>query len=185
MTEKEKDNSALSFQEYFENVLIKASSAYYESNRTCFEDLELEGKAEEIDNQVKRTSLKLVKDYRKYYGNNLLKELKAIAETLFETSYLMYLLENNSKLDEEDIKEIDKLVNQDQLDLVCLDNATFMQTFMTHFDLDVIIQATDRVIANIKDSNNVELKSNSLNLKDLVKIQVSRFSKEVEDHEPE
>lgn len=138
----------ISFDKYFYTVLTPAVVRF---NTICFgdfRDFTNEQKAAAINLQMNIVNEEMVDEYRKYYASDMLEELDAVADSLFVISQLMYQLSVVSELSSDDISAVDALINQDKLELLLLDYGSFMQTFMTHYDLDVIVEATNRVIAN-------------------------------------
>lgn len=135
------------FAEWYLNELtpavVKANTIW----QGDFKEFSIEGKAKAIDKQIQHIVMEeMVDEYRKAYGVDMIEELDAIADTLYTMSFLQYQL---SIVEDQGVNdEIDKLINLDQLDLCLMYNDVFQKTFMTHFDLDLIIEATNRVVEN-------------------------------------
>lgn len=137
----------LNFAEWYLNVLtpqvVLSNSIWHGS----FKDLSFEDKAKSIDKQVSVIVMEeMVDEYRKNYGVDMLEELDAICDTLYTMSMLQYMLSVLEETGENE--EVDKLINQDQLEICVMYNDVFQRTFMNHFDLDIIIEATQRVVDN-------------------------------------
>lgn len=135
--------------DYFFNEL---TSKVVEFNKICFGDFKLlsnQEKADKINLQLDIVGEEMQGEYRKHYAKDMLEELDAIGDTLFTVSYLLYQLGVVNNLeDEKDIDEINSLINQDQLELLTMDYGNFSETYMNHFDFDIIKEATDRIIDN-------------------------------------
>ena len=135
--------------DYFFNEL---TPKVVEFNIICFGDFKLlsnQEKAAKINLQLDIVGEEMQGEYRKYYAKDMLEELDAIGDTLFTVSYLLYQLGVVNNLeDEKDIDEINSLINQDRLELIVMDYGSFSETYMNHFDFDIIKEATDRIIAN-------------------------------------
>ena len=148
-TQQDLDTNQLSISDYFFNEL---TSKVVEFNKICFGDFKLlsnQEKADKINLQLDIVGEEMQGEYRKYYAKDMLEELDAIGDTLFTVSYLLYQLGVVNNLeDEKDIDEINSLINQDRLELIVMDYGSFSETYMNHFDFDIIKEATDRIIAN-------------------------------------
>lgn len=148
-TQQDLDTNQLSISDYFLNEL---TSKVVEFNKICFGDFKLlsnQEKADKINLQLDIVGEEMQGEYRKYYAKDMLEELDAIGDTLFTVSYLLYQLGVVNNLeDEKDIDEINSLINQDRLELIVMDYGSFSETYMNHFDFDIIKEATDRIIAN-------------------------------------
>ena len=148
-TQQDLDTNQLSISDYFFNEL---TSKVVEFNKICFGDFKLlsnQEKADKINLQLDIVGEEMQGEYRKYYAKDMLEELDAIGDTLFTVSYLLYQLGVVNNLeDEKDIDEINSLINQDRLELIVMDYGSFSETYMNHFDFDIIKEATDRIIVN-------------------------------------
>ena len=139
----------MSYDEFYYTELTPAVVRF---NTICFGDfqeLSLEDKAKAVNLQLDIVNEEMVNEYRKWYSVDMVEELDAIADTLFTMSYLHYQMEViSTKLSKEDQFTVESMINTDKMDLLFLDMDSFMKTFMTHFDLDIIIDATRLVIKN-------------------------------------
>ena len=139
----------MSYDEFYYTELTPAVVRF---NTICFGDfqeLSLEDKAKAVNLQLDIVNEEMVNEYRKWYSVDMVEELDAVADTLFTMSYLHYQMEViSTKLSREDQFAVESLINTDKMDLLFLDMDSFLKTFMTHFDLDVIIDATRLVIKN-------------------------------------
>ncbi len=139
----------MSYDEFYYTELTPAVVRF---NTICFGDfqeLSLEDKAKAVNLQLDIVNEEMVNEYRKWYSVDMVEELDAIADTLFTMSYLHYQMEViSTKLSKEDQFAVESLINTDKMDLLFLDMDSFLKTFMTHFDLDIIIDATRLVIKN-------------------------------------
>ena len=149
---KEQDNlgnGQLSISDHFFNEL---TPKVVEFNTICFGDFKLlsnQEKADKINLQLDIVGEEMQEEYRKHYAKDMLEELDAIGDTLFTMSYLLHQLQVVNSLEStDDIDEINSLINQDQLELIVMDYGSFSETYMNHFDFDIIKEATDRIIAN-------------------------------------
>ena len=151
-TKQSVDANQLSISDYFFNEL---TPKVVEFNTICFGDFKLlsnQEKAARINLQLDIVGEEMQEEYRKHYAKDMLEELDAIGDTLFTMSYLLYQLQVVNGLENtDDIDEINSLINQDRLELIVMDYGIFSETYMNHFDFDIIKEATDRIIANNQD----------------------------------
>lgn len=149
MQNETQDTNQPNISDYFFNDL---TPKVVEFNTICFGDFKLlsnQQKADKINLQLDIVGEEMQEEYRKHYAKDMLEELDAIGDTLFTMSYLLYQLQVVNGLEStDDIDEINSLINQDQLELIVMDYGSFSETYMNHFDFDIIKEATDRIIAN-------------------------------------
>ena len=146
---KQGDFDSIDFQDYYEGSLIPKVVKF---NTICFGDfteLSNEEKAKAINFQINIVNEEMVNEFRQFFGsNNPVEELDAIADTLFTLSYLQYQLGVVSGLPEEDYDVVNSLLNHAKLELLVMDSDSFFNVYMRHFDVPIIIEASELVIAN-------------------------------------
>ena len=146
---KQGDFDSIDFQDYYEGSLIPKVVKF---NTICFGDfteLSNEEKAKAINFQINILNEEMVNKFRQFFGSNSPVEgLDAIADTLFTLSYLQYQLGVVSGLPEEDYDVVNSLLNHAKLELLVMDSDSFFNVYMRHFDVPIIIEASELVIAN-------------------------------------
>lgn len=137
---------------YDDFYYTELTPAVVKFNTICFGDfqeLSLEDKAKAVNLQLDIINQEMVEEYRRWYAVDMVEELDAIADTLFTIAYLHYQCEViETKLSKEDQAIINDMINIDKMELLFLDFEAFLKTFLTHFDLDIVIDATRLVIKN-------------------------------------
>lgn len=107
--------------------------------------------AQRINKQIKIVAEELYTEYFVYYSSDHTEELDAIGDVLFTASYLVYLIKKVDDLDEVDAEVLDSDINEGQLDMLSSALELFYNTFLDHFDSDLIIKACKRIVKNNTD----------------------------------
>lgn len=131
------------FRSYYYEVLTPQVVLFNTLVGGDFKALSEEDKAARIDLQIDIVSEELVKEYAVFFAKDQTEELDAIADVLFTVSYLQYQLK---VCDEQGLSQLD--INHDRLQFLMSQVGLFFETMYTHFDLDIIIKATDLVVEN-------------------------------------
>lgn len=136
-------NTNDTFKDYYYEVLTPKVVLFNTVIGGDFKTLSEEDKASRIDLQVDLVSEELIKEYAVFFAKDQIEELDAIADVLFTVSYLQYQLK---VCDEQGLNNLD--INHDRLQFVMSQIGLFFESMYTHFDLDIIIKATDLVVEN-------------------------------------
>lgn len=142
----EKDEEVVindTFRDYYYEVLTPKVVLFNKLVGGDFKTLSEEDKASRIDLQIDIVSEELIKEYAVFFAKDQIEELDAIADVLFTISYLQYQLK---VCDEQFLTELD--INHDRLQFLMSQIGLFFESMYTHFDLDIIIKATDLVVEN-------------------------------------
>ena len=131
------------FRDYYYEVLTPKVVLFNTLVGGDFKTLSEEDKASRIDLQIDIVSEELIKEYAVFFAKDQIEELDAIADVLFTVSYLQYQLK---VCDEQFLTELD--INHDRLQFLMSQIGLFFASMYTHFDLDIIIKATDLVVEN-------------------------------------
>lgn len=135
--------SEYTFRSYYYEVLTPKVVLFNTLVGGDFKTLSEEDKASRIDLQIDIVSEELIKEYAVFFAKDQIEELDAIADVLFTVSYLQYQLK---VCDEQFLTELD--INHDRLQFLMSQIGLFFESMYTHFDLDIIIKATDLVVDN-------------------------------------
>lgn len=142
----EKDEEVVinnTFRDYYYEVLTPKVVLFNTLVGGDFKNLSEEDKASRIDLQIDIVSEELIKEYAVFFAKDQVEELDAIADVLFTVSYLQYQLK---VCDEQGLNDLD--INHDRLQFLMSQIGLFFESMYTHFDLDIIIKATDLVVEN-------------------------------------
>lgn len=142
----EKDEEVVindTFRDYYYEALTPKVVLFNTLVGGDFKTLSEEDKASRIDLQIDIVSEELIKEYAVFFAKDRIEELDAIADVLFTVSYLQYQLK---VCDEQGLHYLD--INHDRLQFLMSQIELFFETMYTHFDLDIIIKATDLVVEN-------------------------------------
>ena len=142
----EKDEEVVinnTFRDYYYDVLTPKVVLFNTLVGGDFKTLSEEDKASRIDLQIDIVSEELIKEYAVFFAKDQIEELDAIADVLFTVSYLQYQLK---VCDEQGLNNLD--INHDRLQFLMSQIGLFFESMYTHFDLDIIIKATDLVVEN-------------------------------------
>lgn len=142
----EKDEEVVindTFRDYYYEVLTPKVVLFNTLVGGNFKNLSEEDKASRIDLQIDIVSEELIKEYAVFFAKDQIEELDAIADVLFTVSYLQYQLK---LCDEQGLNDLD--INHDRLQFLMSQIGLFFESMYTHFDLDIIIKATDLVVEN-------------------------------------
>ena len=131
------------FRDYYYEVLTPKVVLFNTLVGGDFKTLSEEDKASRIDLQIDIVSEELIKEYAVFFAKDQIEELDAIADVLFTVSYLQYQLK---VCDEQGLNNLD--INHDRLQFLMSQIGLFFESMYTHFDLDIIIKATDLVVEN-------------------------------------
>lgn len=131
------------FRDYYYEVLTPKVVLFNTLVGGDFKNLSEEDKASRIDLQIDIVSEELIKEYAVFFAKDQIEELDAIADVLFTVSYLQYQLK---VCDEQGLNDLD--INHDRLQFLMSQIGLFFESMYTHFDLDIIIKATDLVVEN-------------------------------------
>lgn len=131
------------FSDYYYEVLTPKVVLFNTLVGGDFKELSEEDKASRIDLQIDIVSEELIKEYAVFFAKDQVEELDAIADVLFTVSYLQYQLK---VCDEQGLHKLD--INHDRLQFLMSQIGLFFESMYTHFDLDIIIKATDLVVEN-------------------------------------
>ena len=131
------------FRDYYYEVLTPKVVLFNTLVGGDFKTLSEKDKASRIDLQIDIVSEELIKEYAVFFAKDQIEELDAIADVLFTVSYLQYQLK---VCDEQFLTELD--INHDRLQFLMSQIGLFFESMYTHFDLDIIIKATDLVVEN-------------------------------------
>lgn len=131
------------FRDYYYDVLTPKVVLFNTLVGGDFKTLSEEDKASRIDLQIDIVSEELIKEYAVFFAEDQVEELDAIADVLFTVSYLQYQLK---VCDEQGLHQLD--INHDRLQFLMSQIELFFESMYTHFDLDIIIKATDLVVEN-------------------------------------
>lgn len=142
-TEKDEQVINNTFRDYYYEVLTPKVVLFNTLISGDFKTLSEEDKASRIDLQIDIVSEELIREYAVFFAKDQIEELDAIADVLFTVSYLQYQLK---VCDEQFLTELD--INHDRLQFLMSQIGLFFETMYTHFDLDIIIDATHRVVEN-------------------------------------
>lgn len=137
------NNEEITFRNYYYEVLTPKVVLFNTLVGGDFKTLSEEDKASRIDLQIDIVSEELIKEYAVFFAKDQIEELDAIADVLFTVSYLQYQLK---VCDEQGLNNLD--INHDRLQFLMSQIGLFFESMYTHFDLDIIIKATDLVVEN-------------------------------------
>lgn len=141
----------MNFSEYYYGKLLKDVILFNKLSNGDFLQCSLEEKVKLVNLQIAIVGEELYEEYFKYYGKDDLETLDAISDVLFTCSYYEYMMQHISELEQESL-EVSEYVNS-HIDLNAMDMLShglelFYKTFSNLYDLDIVIEATDRVIEN-------------------------------------
>lgn len=140
---EDENNEEITFRNYYYEVLTPKVVLFNTLVGGDFKTLSEEDKASRIDLQIDIVSEELIKEYAVFFAKDQIEELDAIADVLFTVSYLQYQLK---VCDEQGLNNLD--INHDRLQFVMSQIGLFFESMYTHFDLDIIIKATNLVVEN-------------------------------------
>lgn len=141
----------LSFEEYYHGKLKEGVKLFNTLMAGDFETDTLENQCKRINLQLDIVSQELYEEYFKFFGKNQLEELDAIGDVLFVVSELERQLSILSEVEQSNSDAADYIannINHSALNLLSGAIGLFYETFTNHYDLDLVIEATDRVIEN-------------------------------------
>lgn len=141
----------LSFEEYYHGKLSNSVTLFNTLVAGDFELDTLENKCKRINLQLDIVAEELYEEYFKYYGKNQLEELDAVADCLFvipELERQLSILSEQEQSNSDAAEYIANNINHSALNLLSNAIGLFYETFTNHYDLDLVVEATDRVIEN-------------------------------------
>ena len=141
----------LSFEEYYHGKLKEGVKLFNTLMAGDFETDTLENQCKRINLQLGIVAQELYEEYFKFFAKDQLEELDAIGDVLFVVSELERQLSILSELEQtnsDTAEYIANNINHSALNLLSSAIGLFYETFTEHYDLDVIIETTDRVIEN-------------------------------------
>ena len=141
----------LSFEEYYHGKLKEGVKLFNTLMAGDFETDTLESQCKRINLQLGIVAQELYEEYFKFFAKDQLEELDAIADVLFVVSELERQLSILSELEQTNSAAAEYIannINHSALNLLSSAIGLFYETFTEHYDLDVILEATDRVIEN-------------------------------------
>ena len=142
---------SLSFEEYYHGKLKEGVTLFNTLMAGDFESDTLENKCKRINLQLDIVAQELYEEYFKFFGKDQLEELDSIGDVLFVVSELERQLSILSEVEQSNSDAAEYIannINHSALNLLSNAIGLFYETFTNHYDLDIIIEATDRVIEN-------------------------------------
>ena len=141
----------MNFSEYYYGKLLKDVVLFNTLSNGDFLRCSLEEKVKLVNLQIAIVGEELYEEYFKYYGKDALETLDSISDVLFTCSYYEYMMQHISELEQEssEVSEyVNSHINLNAMDMLSHGLEVFYKTFSNLYDLDLVIEATDRVIEN-------------------------------------
>lgn len=141
----------LSFEEYYHGKLKEGVKLFNTLMAGDFETDTLENQCKRINLQLDIVAQELYEEYFKFFAKDQLEEIDSIGDVLFVVSELERQLSILSEVEQSNsgaAEYIANNINHSALNLLSSAIGLFYETFTEHYDLDVIIETTDRVIEN-------------------------------------
>lgn len=140
-----------SFTEYYHGHLLNSVKLFNTLVAGDFESDTLENKVNRVNLQIKIVSEELYTEYFKFFGHDQLETLDSVSDCLFtiiELERQLSILSEQEQSNSDVAEYIGLHLNHSALNLLSSAIGLFYETFTEHFDLDIIIDATNRVIEN-------------------------------------
>ena len=147
----EKNTNTNNFSEYYYGKLLKDVILFNKLSNGDFLQCSLEEKVKLVNLQIAIVGEELYEEYFKYYGKDDLETLDSISDVLFTCSYYEYMMQHISELEQEssEVSEyVNSHINLNAMDMLSHGLEVFYKTFSNLYDLDLVVEATDRVIEN-------------------------------------
>lgn len=141
----------LSFEEYYHGKLKEGVKLFNTLMAGDFETDTLENQCKRINLQLDIVAQELYEEYFKFFAKDQLEEIDSIGDVLFVVSELERQLSILSEVEQSNSDAAEYIannINHSALNLLSSAIGLFYETFTEHYDLDIIIEATDRVIEN-------------------------------------
>lgn len=141
----------MNFEEYYHGKLKQEVTKFNTLMAGDFATDTLENQCKRVNLQLDIVGQELYEEYFKFFGKDQVEELDSVADCLYvivELERQLSILSEVEQTSQEAADYIAKNINHSALNLLSSAIGLFYETFTEHFDLDLILEATDRVIEN-------------------------------------